>query len=71
MQNAANYTAVFVTHKDAINMFMQSGEIVLQPQHVADLYEAYKQIDPLYHLNMRCPACVGEFLAKCHQYANA
>lgn len=52
-------------------MFMQSGEIVLQPHHVSELYEAYKQIDPLYHLNMRCPACVAEFISKCHQFANA
>jgi hypothetical protein len=65
-------TAVFAAHLPAMELFMKTGEMIMGPNHINEILTAYRNsFDQHAHVNLRCPACVGEFIARVYHQINS
>ena len=66
-----NVLKVLSKHKHIYDLYAQTGELV---NFSADIHNevinAYKEINPHYHYNRNCPACVCDMLKDVYNYYN-
>jgi hypothetical protein len=66
-----NVLKVLAKHKHIYDLYAQTGELV---NFSADIHNevinAYKEINPHYHYNRNCPACVCDMLKDVYNYYN-
>jgi len=63
---------VLQKHKHIFDLYAQTGELV---NFSADIHneviEAYRVVNPHYHYNRTCPACVCDMLKDVYNYYNS
>lgn len=63
---------VLAKHKHIYDLYAQTGELV---NFNADIHneviEAYRVVNPHYHYNRNCPACVCDMLKDVYKYYNS
>jgi len=63
---------VLSKHKHIFDLYAQTGELV---NFHADIHneviEAYRVVNPHYHYNRSCPACVCDMLKDVYKYYNS
>lgn len=69
--DVAPHLKVLQKHKHIYDLYAQTGELV---NFSADIHneviEAYRVVNPHYHYNRSCPACVCDMLKDVYNYYN-
>lgn len=56
-------------HKSIYDMFTKTGELVNFAPHIrSEVVNAYKMVDPYYHYNDRCQACIIDMLMTIYRW---
>ena len=71
IQDVAPHLKVLSKHKHIYDFYVHTGELV---NFHADIHneviEAYRVVNPHYHYNRSCPACVCDMLKDVYNYYN-
>ena len=67
----AKHLAILLRHKHFYDLFKVSGELVGFTHEIQnELLEVMRTRDPYYQYNVRCGACIGNFLANVYNSFN-
>ena len=67
--NAKPHLKTLSEHKHVYDFFMRSQELVGFHAHIQDaVFNAYLVVDPYFHVNRTCPACLVEALIKVYKW---
>lgn len=69
MQSVPSYFETFAKYEHIYDMFVRTDELVNFHPHVrAELAAAYRNVEPHYHYNDACSACIAEMIVTIYRW---